>query len=73
MNCCSLATDIVFIRTWLPVEVPPFYNPVTTLLEPAAERARWVGMRTAGQLRREHGVKREPNTDSLYRVRACVS
>ena len=56
------------MRTWYPVEVPNFYNPVTTLLEPAADRTKWQGMKTAGQIRRERGIKREADQDSLYRV-----
>ena len=59
----------MFVRTWVPVEVPQFFNPVTTLLEPSDTRLKWTGMKTVGQLRREQGVKRDPNPDSLYQVK----
>ena len=64
----SVVADIVFVRTWYPVQVPEFYNPVTSLLLPPAEKNQWQGMKTVGQLRREKGVKREVNPDHLYKV-----
>lgn len=65
MLCIS---DIVFVRTWFTVEVPQLYNPVTTLLLPQEEKARWTGMKTVGQLRREKGLQGPLNKDSLYKV-----
>ncbi|XP_069467135.1 ribosome biogenesis protein BMS1 homolog [Ambystoma mexicanum] len=62
-----LMSDIVFIRTWYPVSVPKFYNPVTSLLKPTGEKESWVGMKTTGQLRNELGVKLQQNKDSLYK------
>ncbi|KAI0235085.1 hypothetical protein LSAT2_014510 [Lamellibrachia satsuma] len=62
-----LFSDIVFVRTWYPVQVPKFYNPITSLLLPPAEKNQWQGMKTVGQLRREKGVKREVNPDHLYK------
>ncbi|KAL3876947.1 hypothetical protein ACJMK2_034726 [Sinanodonta woodiana] len=62
-----LLSDIVFVRTWYPVEVPAFYNPVTTLLLPPEEKTAWMGMKTTGQLRRERGMKFEQKKDSLYK------
>lgn len=62
-----LMSDIVFIRTWYPVSVPTFYNPVTSLLKPAGEKDTWVGMKTTGQLRHEMGIKLQQNKDSLYK------
>ncbi len=39
-----LASDIVFCRTWVPVEPKAFYNPITSLLDaPAAEAAAGAG------------------------------
>lgn len=64
--------DIVFVRTWFPVSVTQLYNPVTTLLLPREEKNKWRGMKTAGQLRRERGLQRQADTDSLYRV-SCAS
>ncbi|ELU07192.1 hypothetical protein CAPTEDRAFT_169059 [Capitella teleta] len=60
-------SDIAFVRTWYPVEVPQFYNPVTTLLLPPDEKTKWLGMKTLGQLKRERGVKATVNQDNLYK------
>ncbi|XP_004455573.2 ribosome biogenesis protein BMS1 homolog [Dasypus novemcinctus] len=62
-----LMSDIVFMRTWYPVSIPAFYNPVTSLLKPVGEKDTWSGMRTTGQLRLAHGIKLKPNKDSLYK------
>ncbi|XP_047366647.1 ribosome biogenesis protein BMS1 homolog isoform X3 [Vespa velutina] len=61
-----LLSDIVFCRTWYRVEVPKFYNPVTSLLLPPAEKNQWRGMKTTGQLKREKNIRANINTDSLY-------
>ncbi|XP_078040223.1 ribosome biogenesis protein BMS1 homolog isoform X2 [Augochlora pura] len=61
-----LLSDIVFCRTWYKVDVPKFYNPVTSLLLPADEKNRWQGMKTTGQLKRELNIRRPANTDSMY-------
>ncbi|KAM9282075.1 ribosome biogenesis protein BMS1 homolog [Cariama cristata] len=62
-----LMSDIVFVRTWYPVSIPTFYNPVTSLLKPAGEKDSWSGMKTTGQLRHERGIKVKQNKDSLYK------
>ncbi|NXW92048.1 BMS1 protein, partial [Alopecoenas beccarii] len=62
-----LISDIVFVRTWYPVSIPTFYNPVTSLLKPAGEKDSWSGMKTTGQLRHERGIKLKQNQDSLYK------
>nr|XP_032814905.1 ribosome biogenesis protein BMS1 homolog isoform X2 [Petromyzon marinus] len=62
-----LMSDIVFVRTWCPVEVPKLYNPVTTLLKLTEERSSWTGMRTLGQLRKDLGVPLVHNQDSIYK------
>jgi len=62
-----LISDIVFIRTWYPVSLPNFYNPVTTLLLPPDQKEEWQGMRTVGQLRKDLGLKVPVNADSLYK------
>ncbi|XP_047281996.1 ribosome biogenesis protein BMS1 homolog isoform X2 [Homo sapiens] len=62
-----LMSDIVFMRTWYPVSIPAFYNPVTSLLKPVGEKDTWSGMRTTGQLRLAHGVRLKANKDSLYK------
>lgn len=60
------------MRTWYPVSIPAFYNPVTSLLKPVGEKDTWSGMRTTGQLRLAHGVKLKPNKDSLYKVQSLT-
>uniref|UniRef100_A0A2I3RB31 Ribosome biogenesis protein BMS1/TSR1 C-terminal domain-containing protein n=1 Tax=Pan troglodytes TaxID=9598 RepID=A0A2I3RB31_PANTR len=62
-----LFSDIVFMRTWYPVSIPAFYNPVTSLLKPVGEKDTWSGMWTTGQLRLAHGVRLKANKDSLYK------
>jgi ribosome biogenesis protein BMS1 len=60
-----LKSDIVFARTWYPVSVPKFYNPVTSLLN--AEKSSWNGMRTVGQIRYETVTKPPVKKNSLYK------
>ncbi|XP_048248671.1 ribosome biogenesis protein BMS1 homolog isoform X1 [Haliotis rufescens] len=62
-----LMSDIVFVRTWFQVEVPKFFNPVTSLLLPKADKSRWEGMKTVGQLRYELGVSVPQKGDSRYK------
>lgn len=58
-------SDLAFVRTWYPVAVPQYYNPVTSLL--LKDKATWTGMRTAGQIRHATGRKPPVKSDSLYR------
>ena len=60
-----LMSDIVFVKTWHPVAVPTYYNPVASLL--AQDKGSWSGMRTVGQIRYETGRKPAVKPDSLYR------
>ncbi|KAJ1410469.1 Ribosome biogenesis protein BMS1/TSR1, C-terminal [Sesbania bispinosa] len=60
-----LMSDIVFLRAWTQVEVPQFYNPLTTALQPRDQT--WNGMRTVAELRREHNLPIPVNKDSLYK------
>ncbi|XP_071945540.1 ribosome biogenesis protein BMS1 homolog isoform X2 [Antedon mediterranea] len=62
-----LKSDIVFLRGWIPVFMPKFYNPVQTLLLPKGEKDNWTGMRTVGQLRKDNNVAVPFNKDSLYK------
>lgn len=59
-------SDIVFLRAWTQVEVPQFYNPLTTALQPRGKT--WEGMKTVSELRREHNLAVPVNKDSLYKV-----
>ncbi|XP_017882158.1 ribosome biogenesis protein BMS1 homolog [Ceratina calcarata] len=61
-----LLSDIVFCRTWYKVDVPKFYNPVTSLLLPPEEKNLWQGMKTTGQLKREKNIHMPANKDSMY-------
>lgn len=61
-----LLSDIVFCRTWYKVDVPKFYNPVTSLLLPPEEKNLWQGMKTTGQLKREKNIRMPANKDSIY-------
>ncbi len=68
-----LLSDVVFLRAWVAVDVPRFYNPVSSLLHArpdggsGAEDAAWRGMRTVAQLRREQNLPIPVNPDSVYR------
>ncbi|XP_015790654.1 ribosome biogenesis protein bms1 [Tetranychus urticae] len=64
-----LMSDIVFMRTWVKVDVPKFYTPVPNLLLSLEERKKWTGMKTVGQLRHERQIKVKMNPDSLYTKR----
>ncbi|GER32983.1 ribosome biogenesis protein BMS1-like protein [Striga asiatica] len=57
--------DIVFLRAWSQVEVPQFYNPLTTALQPRDKT--WQGMKTVAELRKEQNLPVPVNKDSLYR------
>lgn len=59
-------SDIVFLRAWTTVEVPQFFNPLTTALQPRDKI--WKGMKTIGELRREQNIAIPVNKDSLYKV-----
>lgn len=60
-----LMSDIVFLRAWTQVDVPCFYNPLTTALQPRGET--WRGVRTVGELRREYNLRVPDNKDSHYK------
>uniref|UniRef100_A0A1D1YB91 Ribosome biogenesis protein BMS1 n=1 Tax=Anthurium amnicola TaxID=1678845 RepID=A0A1D1YB91_9ARAE len=60
-----LMSDIVFLRAWGPVDVPSFFNPVTTALQPRDQV--WSGMRTVAELRRENDLPIPFNKDSVYK------
>ncbi|OAY66829.1 Ribosome biogenesis protein BMS [Ananas comosus] len=60
-----LMSDIVFLRVWAKVDVPRFYNPVTTSLQPRDQA--WKGMRTVSELRQEYNIPIPCNKDSAYK------
>jgi ribosome biogenesis protein BMS1 len=55
-----LLSDMVVCRTWMPAEVPKYYNPVTNHLDG------WRGMKTKSQLQWEAKKPIEVNPDSIY-------
>lgn len=61
-----LMSDIVFLRAWTQVDIPRFYNPVATALQPRDQT--WKGMRTVAELRIEKNLPIPFNKDSVYKV-----
>lgn len=66
-----LMSDIVFLRAWTRVEIPRFYNPVTTSLQPRDQT--WKGMKTVAELRRDNNLPVPFNKDSVYKVPSLFS
>ena len=60
-----LLSDIIFLRTWTKVDVPKFYNPVTSGM--MKDTKEWRGMKTVGQLRFEKSMPIPVNPDSIYK------
>ncbi|XP_076953784.1 uncharacterized protein LOC143627967 [Bidens hawaiensis] len=60
-----LMSDIVFLRAWTQVDVPCFYNPLTTALQPRGDT--WRGVRTVAELRRSYNLPIPDNKDSHYK------
>ena len=61
-----LKSDIVFCRTWMPVDIKKYYNPVTSLLAKAGADG-WRGMKPKAQLQIETQTPIEVNADSIYK------
>ena len=57
-----LKSDVVFLKTWAPVELNKFYNPI---IEYTNKKQKML--RTMSQLRKDYGIKLENNIDSEYR------
>lgn len=55
-----LLSDIVICRTWMPVDIPKYFNPVTNHLDG------WRGMKTKAQLQLETQIPIQVNPDSIY-------
>jgi ribosome biogenesis protein BMS1 len=60
-----LLSDIVFCRTWMPVEIKKYYNPVTNHLVEGTEG--WRGLKPKAQLQIETNTPIEVNPDSIYK------
>ncbi|XP_071526137.1 ribosome biogenesis protein BMS1 homolog [Panulirus ornatus] len=59
-------SDVVILKTWVPVEMAQFCFSVRTLLLPPNEKAAWQGMRTVAQIKKDKGIKNLANPDALY-------
>lgn len=60
-----LMSDTIFLKTWYPVKVKEFYNPVTSLL--LSEHSDWKGMRLTGQVRAAENLATPMQADSAYK------
>eukprot|EP00980_Cylindrotheca_fusiformis_P010095 scaffold2243_cov122-Cylindrotheca_fusiformis.AAC.11 len=60
-----LLSDIVFCRTWMPVEIKEYYNPITNHLVGSDDG--WRGMKPKAQLQLETNTPIEVNPDSIYK------
>jgi ribosome biogenesis protein BMS1 len=60
-----LMGDIVFCRTWMPVEIKQYYNPVTNHLTDGTEG--WRGAKPKALLQLETGTPIDVNPDSIYK------
>ena len=60
-----LMSDIVFCRTWMPVDVKKYYNPITNHLLSGNEG--WRAIKTKAQLQIETSTPIEVNPDSIYK------
>jgi ribosome biogenesis protein BMS1 len=61
-----LLSDIVFCRTWMPVEMKQYYNPVTNHLSRGGTSG-WNGMKPKALLQLETETPIEVNPDSIYK------
>ena len=57
-----LKSDVVFLKTWAPVELNRFYNPI---IEYGDKKQKML--RTMSQLRKDYGIKLEQKPDSEYK------
>lgn len=60
-----LMSDTVFLKTWYPVKVKKFYNPVTSML--LRDHEQWKGMRLTGQVRAAQNIATPLEKDSAYK------
>ncbi|SCU93196.1 LADA_0G01816g1_1 [Lachancea dasiensis] len=59
-----LLSDTIILRSWYPVHIKKFYNPVTSLL--LQNKSEWKGLRLTGRIRAEMGLETPTNPDSAY-------
>jgi len=61
-----LLSDIVFCRTWMPVDIQNYYNPVTNHLSTKGVEG-WRAMKPKALLQLETGTPIEVKPDSIYK------
>jgi ribosome biogenesis protein BMS1 len=61
-----MVSDIVFCRTWMPVEIKQYYNPVSNHLTEEGTEG-WRGMKPKARLQIETGTPIQVNPDSIYK------
>ena len=57
-----LKSDVVFLKTWAPVELNKFYNPIIEYTDKKQKM-----LRTMSELRKDYGIKLETKADSEYK------
>ncbi|CAB4255360.1 GTPase BMS1 [Maudiozyma barnettii] len=60
-----LMSDTVILRSWYPVRINRFYNPVTSLL--LEKKTEWKGVRLTGKIRADMKIETPTNPDSAYK------
>lgn len=60
-----LMSDTIFLKTWYPVKIKHFYNPVTSLL--MSNKGEWQGMRLTGKIRHDQKMETPLREDSSYK------
>ena len=60
-----LLSDIVFCRTWMPVDIKSYFNPVTNHIAAGGIEG-WRGMKPKAVLQLETGKPIDVNPDSIY-------
>lgn len=60
-----LMSDTIFLKTWYPIKVKRFYNPVTSML--LQDHEQWKGMRLTGQVRAANDISTPLQRDSAYK------
>ena len=61
-----MVSDIVICRTWMPVDIPRYFNPVSNHLWKEGVDG-WKGVRPKAQLQLETNTPIEVNPDSIYK------
>lgn len=61
-----IRSDIVFCRTWMPVKIKEYYNPVTNHLAANGTNG-WYGMRNKALMQLATNTPIEVNPDSIYK------